>query len=487
MEICENCDNRKPDVVGGFCGDCRREMDAANEDMINDREAYPEELPPEEDYESSEYSDAYAQEPGQAAPQEQTKPERDGVLPQSGLKGAAISGAAGALVGAENAEKATKLASQVEKGVATARATVARAGWAAKAAVAAFGNPVTWIAIAVVVVIFIVGNVATTTYQTVGSIAVDGQETGSGAGSELLARLAQRGTLLVQEGYKYPNVDPFVTAHGGNAGKTNGNRWNAACPDIVNIIYGMPELYIGNNGIVNSYQNYKRLTAAGLQAQSWWFPETSSPGATKEQPPAGAIVQSTGSGPAGHTYVVLTDDGKVIDNTWSIRDGGPVAGPGYRTLDDRSRAGIRGWFVPPAEGYEGTFLNDDPMLPPAPEWILGQGESSGGGSGGPATAPSGNPQQIAQKMVKAKGWSDADFTCLVKLWTRESSWNPSANNASSGAYGIPQALPGSKMASAGADWKTNPETQIKWGLGYIEGRYKNPCGAWAHSESHNWY
>ena len=84
-------------------------------------------------------------------------------------------------------------------------------------------------------------------------------------------------------------------------------------------------------------------------------------------------------------------------------------------------------------------------------------------------------------MMASYGWGDDQFTCLVSLWQRESGWNASASNASSGAYGIPQALPGSKMASAGSDWQTNPATQIKWGLGYIEGRYGNPCNAWGHS------
>ena len=62
-----------------------------------------------------------------------------------------------------------------------------------------------------------------------------------------------------------------------------------------------------------------------------------------------------------------------------------------------------------------------------------------------------------------------------------------AYNASSGAYGIPQALPGSKMATAGADWETNAATQIEWGLGYVQGRYGTPCGAWAHSQDVGWY
>jgi hypothetical protein len=89
-------------------------------------------------------------------------------------------------------------------------------------------------------------------------------------------------------------------------------------------------------------------------------------------------------------------------------------------------------------------------------------------------------------MLKA-GFKIDQFPCLDKLWNRESGWNEHASNSGSGAYGIPQALPGSKMASVASDWKTNAATQIKWGLGYIEGRYDSPCGAWSHSESSGWY
>jgi hypothetical protein len=103
-----------------------------------------------------------------------------------------------------------------------------------------------------------------------------------------------------------------------------------------------------------------------------------------------------------------------------------------------------------------------------------------------STAPSGSPQQIAMSMLASYGWSSSQFSCLDQLWERESGWNPTAANAS-GAYGIPQALPGSKMASAGSDWETNPATQIKWGLGYIKGLYGSPCGAWSHSEATGWY
>jgi hypothetical protein len=90
-------------------------------------------------------------------------------------------------------------------------------------------------------------------------------------------------------------------------------------------------------------------------------------------------------------------------------------------------------------------------------------------------------------MVSARGWGAGEYDCLVSLWNKESGWNVYASNASSGAYGIPQSLPGSKMATAGADWQTNPATQITWGLNYISGVYGSPCGAWSHSQAVNWY
>ncbi|QSB05870.1 hypothetical protein [Natronoglycomyces albus] len=84
------------------------------------------------------------------------------------------------------------------------------------------------------------------------------------------------------------------------------------------------------------------------------------------------------------------------------------------------------------------------------------------------------------------GFDLEQFACLEKLWTKESGWNHLAEN-SIGAYGIPQSLPGSKMESEGSDWRTNAVTQIRWGLGYIQGRYGQPCAAWAHSQANNWY
>jgi uncharacterized protein YabE (DUF348 family) len=94
---------------------------------------------------------------------------------------------------------------------------------------------------------------------------------------------------------------------------------------------------------------------------------------------------------------------------------------------------------------------------------------------------------LAKSMVANKGWSESEYNCLNNLWTKESNWRVTAENRSSGAYGIPQSLPGTKMASVAADWRTNAKTQITWGLQYIQGRYSTPCGAWAHSQRKGWY
>jgi murein DD-endopeptidase MepM/ murein hydrolase activator NlpD len=123
----------------------------------------------------------------------------------------------------------------------------------------------------------------------------------------------------------------------------------------------------------------------------------------------------------------------------------------------------------------------EPEPDPAP-----QGGGSSGGSGTPV--PAGSAKEIALRMVLDQGWSESEFTdCLEPLWEKESNWNHQAQNPSSGAYGIPQSLPGDKMATHGSDWRTNPATQIAWGIDYIKGRYGTPCGAWAHSQANNWY
>ncbi len=102
------------------------------------------------------------------------------------------------------------------------------------------------------------------------------------------------------------------------------------------------------------------------------------------------------------------------------------------------------------------------------------------------TNPSSNVS-IGRSLAAARGWTGGEWQCLYSLWQKESGWNHLAANPSSGAYGIPQSLPGSKMAARGSDWQTNPATQIEWGLDYIGGRYGTPCGAWNHSVANNWY
>ncbi|WP_294944295.1 lytic transglycosylase domain-containing protein [uncultured Microbacterium sp.] len=134
-----------------------------------------------------------------------------------------------------------------------------------------------------------------------------------------------------------------------------------------------------------------------------------------------------------------------------------------------------------------VYVTPKPTPTPTPSAATGSSASSSSWSP-PFVAPDpGTAQSIAYAMVQQRGWGDDEFACLVALWNKESGWRVGAYNAGSGAYGIPQALPESKMASAGADWETNPATQIAWGLGYIGGRYSSPCGAWSHSQSTGWY
>ena len=115
-------------------------------------------------------------------------------------------------------------------------------------------------------------------------------------------------------------------------------------------------------------------------------------------------------------------------------------------------------------------------------------DSSGSNDVQQAAAPDpGTAQHIGYEMLPAFGFNQTtQWTCLLDLWNRESGWVYDAENPS-GAYGIPQSLPGDKMASAGADWETDPSTQIKWGLGYITDVYGTPCDAWDHEVADGWY
>jgi len=155
----------------------------------------------------------------------------------------------------------------------------------------------------------------------------------------------------------------------------------------------------------------------------------------------------------------------------------PLAGPASTTP-------AAAWYVPGTSETRSVLVSGTGLEITRDEFSV---------SGGWGTAPAvgrpdpGTAQAIAYGLVTARGWDQAEYGCLVALWSKESGWNHFAMNSRSGAYGIPQALPGAKMASAGEDWATNPETQIRWGLGYIEARYGHPCAAWGHSQVRNWY
>jgi hypothetical protein len=136
-----------------------------------------------------------------------------------------------------------------------------------------------------------------------------------------------------------------------------------------------------------------------------------------------------------------------------------------------------------------TGAGDDPK---DLDWVVPKQAPAGDGfppvNFPPGSDPSpGSNKATAKAMLGQFGFGADQWGCLERLWTKESGWNERAMNRYSGAYGIPQSLPGTKMASAGSDWQTNAATQIKWGLGYIKGRYGTPCAAWGHSQRVGWY
>jgi hypothetical protein len=115
------------------------------------------------------------------------------------------------------------------------------------------------------------------------------------------------------------------------------------------------------------------------------------------------------------------------------------------------------------------------------------GLTSGPAVGGQESLSAQDPRTIAEALLPTYGFDSSEMSCLEPLWMGESGWRWNAENPSSGAYGIPQSLPGDKMASVAPDWRTNPVTQIKWGLEYIKGSYGSPCSAWGFKQSNGWY
>ena len=177
--------------------------------------------------------------------------------------------------------------------------------------------------------------------------------------------------------------------------------------------------------------------------------------------------------------------GALLAPTGAAQQGGPVTGDPV--------AGLAGTVTAPGADQRAlrerqsqllvasvTAAQPDASVPAAAP--LRASRSRSVAAGGPDTGP----KQYARTLLAQLGQGDR-FGCLSELWDRESGWSVSSTNRTSGAYGIPQALPGSKMSSAGADWRTNPLTQVRWGVGYIADRYGDPCQALAHSGSYGWY
>ncbi|USR79222.1 G5 domain-containing protein [Arcanobacterium pinnipediorum] len=187
-----------------------------------------------------------------------------------------------------------------------------------------------------------------------------------------------------------------------------------------------------------------------------------------------------------------------VSETYAIepqatREDDPTLDKGEERIESEGVAGqgTRTVTITKHDGQEvSRTVSVDIVTQPAQPKVIKVGTKTQAHAIAPANAAPvapGTARAIAADMVAARGWAPAEFACLDQLWQRESGWNHLAANPSSGAYGIPQSLPGSKMASAGADWQTNPATQITWGLGYISGRYGTPCNALGHSHSVGWY
>jgi hypothetical protein len=207
---------------------------------------------------------------------------------------------------------------------------------------------------------------------------------------------------------------------------------------------------------------------------------------------AAAVLFAVGSASGAGAAIIDTDDptpeellaAEIVADAGDAEYRWDRVAPMDSILPVRGEAGVEAPKPEAAEVPEEEGEEEEP--------VEDTSDSSGSDSGGSVDIAgdcseySGN-KAIGCTMTLDAGWDMNEVGCLISLWDRESGWNESAYNSGSGAYGIPQSLPGDKMASHGDDWETNPVTQIAWGLDYIDGRYGSPCGAWSHSESNGWY
>ncbi|MGN6130598.1 MAG: lytic transglycosylase domain-containing protein [Nocardioidaceae bacterium] len=189
---------------------------------------------------------------------------------------------------------------------------------------------------------------------------------------------------------------------------------------------------------------------------------------------SGVAVAATGI--AVSSGIVVNQDAHT--DTASAALASAMAG-GHRNYDATARAALADRSVSLSRSDERTSVDETKAT------LLDQ--QSGGQTTKTEDLSSQDPRTIAKALLPSFGFDSSQFTCLDELYMQESGWNVHADNPTSSAYGIPQALPGSKMASAGSDWQNNAETQIRWGLQYIKASYGTPCGAEAHERAYRWY
>lgn len=275
---------------------------------------------------------------------------------------------------------------------------------------------------------------------------------------------------------------------GGVTGDTHGlnpsflqrvNQWSDAVGDIFHITSGYRD--IGRQQAL--YAKYLRgegnLAAKPGSSMHNFGLAIDGPHWGNRNPAAFGLVYRV----RGEPWHVEPIEAKAWRNMMPAGGWGDTPGVPYASLPDVPRMPHSGWLYDVADkAMKYTLAHSTDWAATALTTVAGSAPSVSGGA-----LSSGSAVEIGRAMAAARGWTGAQWDALNRLWTKESGWRVNADNPTSSAYGIPQALPGSKMASFGRDWRTNPRTQIAWGLDYIAGRYRSPLAAWLHSQRLNWY